>query len=277
MRKLVLLVMVLLLAVPAFAQNCSDPTGCNVAFNVYVEKYKAIYDYTLNAKFFFTFAYIELDPKALADCEVFKCDYNAGNYVKSFVGTYDDNITDSFSRFEGIGQANQAAGFAVNQGNVVAIAATEGTKKSAAMTEVGVEQTNYFNHLDSCINLTASTITDSFNRFDGIGQVNQSPGSMNNQNNVVAVSAGLTGSSGNSGNTETYGGGRSYENGVLATNDTFLSQNNVFNCAQVNFAYSYNSISSSFNGFTGIGQANQSSGSMNNQANIVSISFAGNR
>jgi hypothetical protein len=276
MKKLVLLVMVLLLAVPALAteNGCSDPTGCNVAFNVNVEKDKVICDYTLNAKFFFTFAYIDLDPKALADCEVFKCDYNTGNVVKSFVGTYDDNMTGSFSRFEGIGQANQAAGFAVNQGNVVAIAATEGTKKSAAMTEVGVEQTNYNNKLESCIDQTTSTICDSFNRFDGIGQVNQSPGSMNNQNNVVAVSAGLTGSSGGA---ETYGGGRSYENGVLATNDTFLSQNNVNNCAQVNFAYSYNSISSSFNGFTGIGQANQSSGSMNNQANIVSISFAGNR
>jgi hypothetical protein len=273
MKKLVLLVMVLLLAVPALAQNCSDPTGCNVSFDVNVEKDKVICDYTLNAKFFFTFAFTVLDPNSLADCEVFKCDYNTGNVVKSFVGTYDDNMTGSFSRFEGIGQANQAAGFAVNQGNVVAIAATEGTKKSAAMTEVGVEQTNYNNKLESCFDLTASTICDSFNTFNGIGQVNQSPGSMNNQNNVVAVSAGLTGSGSSGG--ESFGYSR--ENGVLATNDTFLSQNNVYNCAQVNFAYSYNSISGSFNGFTGIGQANQSSGSMNNQANIVSISFAGNR
>jgi hypothetical protein len=279
MKKLVLLVMVLLLAVPAVAQmSCpSDPGGCNVSFDVNVEKDKKICEFTLNAKFFFTFAEICLDPKALADCEVFKCDYNYSNFVCQTGGILEDIMSGSFNRFEGIGQANQAAGFMVNQGNVVAIAATEGTKKSAAMTEVGVEQTNYYNELKSCFDLTSATIYDSFNRFDGIGQVNQSPGSMNNQNNVVAVSAGLTGSSGNSGNTETYGGGRSYENGVLATNDTFLSQNNVFNCAQVNFAYSYNSISSSFNGFTGIGQANQSSGSMNNQANIVSISFAGNR
>jgi hypothetical protein len=180
------------------------------------------------------------------------------NIVASKLGFYKDYIDGSFNGFEGIGQANQAAGYAVNQGNVVAIAATEGTKKSAAMTEVGVDQTNYFNNLISCFDISKATISDSFNRFDGIGQVNQSPGSMNNQNNVVAVSAGL-------------------ETGVLATNDTFLTQNNVFNYASVNFAFNSNSITSSFNNFTGIGQTNQSSGSMNNQANIVSVSFAGNR
>lgn len=258
MKKLVLLVMVLLLAVPAFASECSDPTGCNVAFNVNVEKDKKICEFTLNAKLFLTFAFINLDPESLATVEVFKCDLNTLNIVASKLGLYQDLMDGSFNGFEGIGQANQAAGFAVNQGNIVAIGATEGTRKSAAMTEVGVEQTNYFNTLTSCFDLSFATINDSFNRFDGIGQANQSPGSMNNQNNVVAVSAGL-------------------ETGVLATNDTFLTQNNVFNYASANFAFSSNTITSSFNNFTGIGQANQSSGSMNNQANIVSISFAGNR
>jgi len=266
MKKLVLLVMVLLLAVPAVSQmSCpSDPGGCNVSFDVNVEKDKKICDLTLNAKLFFTLAVTCLEPDALADCEVFKCDLNAYNYVNLYASKFEDSICGSFNNFEGIGQANQAAGYAVNQGNVVAIAATEGTKKSAAMTEVGVEQTNTGNMLYSdpyCFfagTESVAKIDNSFNRFDGIGQANQSPGSMNNQNNVVAVSAGL-------------------ETGVLATNDTFLTQNNVFNCANVSFATNSNLITGSFNGFTGIGQTNQSSGSMNNQANIVSVSFAGNR
>jgi hypothetical protein len=116
-----------------------------------------------------------------------------------------------------------------------------------------------------------ATIANSFNCFDGIGQVNQSPGSMNNQNNVVAVSAGLTGSG------SPCGWWGSSENGLLATNDTFLAQNNVDNWAFPSGAYNSNLITGSFNGFTGIGQANQSSGSMNNQANIVSVSFAGSK
>jgi hypothetical protein len=276
MKKLVLLVMVLLLAVPAvsFGTGCSDPTGCNVSFDVNVYKNKTICEFTYNDKVFFTFANICLEPKALADCEVFKCDYNYSNFVYQTGGILEDTMSGSFNNFTGIGQANQAAGFMVNQGNVVAIAATEGTKKSAAMTEVGVEQTNKYNdyyYSARCYDHNWTTIECSFNGFDGIGQANQSAGSMNNQNNVVAVSAGLSGSG------SACGWWGSSENGLLATNDTFLAQNNVDNCATVYNAYNSNLITGSFNGFCGIGQANQATGSMNNQANIVSVSFAGNK
>ena len=59
------------------------------------------------------------------------------------------------------------------------------------MTEVGVEQENYDNCLKASFTLSIDSISDSFNDFTGIGQANQSAGSMNNQNNVVAISAGL--------------------------------------------------------------------------------------
>ena len=63
------------------------------------------------------------------------------------------------------------------------------------MTEVGVDQENYNNCLEATLTLSFDSISGSFNRFTGIGQANQSAGSMNNQNNVVAISAGLADSS----------------------------------------------------------------------------------
>ena len=47
------------------------------------------------------------------------------------------------------------------------------------------------------VDMTAAVLTqtdnmiNSFNYFIGIGQSNQSAGSMNNQNNVVAIAAGV--------------------------------------------------------------------------------------
>jgi hypothetical protein len=179
--------------------------------------------------------------------------------VDSFFGTYTDSITDSFNDFTGIGQANQAAGYSNNQGNVVAAAVTINSLETAAMTQVAVEQTNYLNLLTSDTDVNTDTITDSFNGFTGIGQANQSAGHMNNQNNVVAISAGLGDSSA----------------GVVATNDTYLTQSNTFGVITASLPFNTNTISGSFSGFTGIGQVNQSAGSLNNQANIVSIAFAG--
>jgi hypothetical protein len=105
------------------------------------------------------------------------------------------------------------------------------------------------------------TISNSFNNFTGIGQANQAAGSMNNQNNVVAISAGLTDSC--------------PEGGVVAANDTYLTQKNSANWAFPSYAYNVNTVTNSFNNFTGIGQVNQAAGSMNNQANIVSIAYTG--
>jgi hypothetical protein len=63
----------------------------------------------------------------------------------------------------------------------------------------------------------------------------------------------------------------------VAVNDTYLTQKNTLGWASVSFAINSNNINDSFNGFTGIGQVNQSAGSMNNQANIVSIAYTGPR
>ncbi len=99
--------------------------------------------------------------------------------------TFTDLIDRSFNDFSGVGQANQAAGMANNQNNIVAIAfSTNGAK--VAESDVNLDQINVNNFLfDSGVTRT-NTITGSFNNFQGIGQANQSAGNFNNQSNIVA-------------------------------------------------------------------------------------------
>ncbi len=99
--------------------------------------------------------------------------------------TFTDLIDNSFNKFSGVGQANQASGMANNQNNIVAIAfSTNGAK--VAESDVNLDQVNVNNFIfDSGVTRT-NTITGSFNNFQGIGQVNQSAGNFNNQSNIVA-------------------------------------------------------------------------------------------
>jgi hypothetical protein len=135
------------------------------------------------------------------------------------------------------------------------------------------------------------TMCDSFNYFNGIGQSNQSAGSMNNQGNVVSVAA--------------VGNLKTYASALAAVGDT-----NTDNKISVNYKptvtvtkkdgegeislgplhadldycetvicitpsrevlHQTDSLTASFNGFKGIGQNNQSAGSMNNQNNMVAV------
>lgn len=283
MKKLLplfLAVLLVALAVPALAQMSMTPApvvdpDCNVHFDVSVDKTVTITQTVDITKDLNLYVNADITPDEWAQCEVFKCDKNTGNSVfEIFDPTLvasDLNvnyINTSFNDFAGIGQANQAAGSLNNQGNIVAVAATSaGTltdslgafrdSEALSHTEVAVEQVNTDNCLISILVTHLDTITGSFNNFAGIGQANQAAGFMNNQNNVVAISANLEGP------------------GVVALNDTFLTQQNAGNSA-IMVAVNYNAtIDGSFSGFQGIGQVNQSPGSMNNQANIVSISYAG--
>jgi len=257
MKKFIIVLMaisLMALAVPALAD-------CDLDFTVDVTKTATVDKYVSIDKYFTFVVTAYIDPDALAECDVFKCDLNEHNKVDSYLGTYTDDLTCSFNNFTGIGQANQAAGYGNNQGNIVAAAIVSTDKKVAAMTEVAVEQKSYFNTLYSELDYSFDTISGSFKEFTGIGQANQSAGHMNNQNNVVAISAGLT--------------DRCGDDGVVAANDTYLTQKNSANWAFPSYALNVNTVTNSFNNFTGIGQVNQAAGSMNNQANVVSIAYTG--
>jgi hypothetical protein len=98
---------------------------------------------------------------------------------------FTDRIENSFNKFTGVGQANQAAGFANNQNNIVAIAfSTNGAL--VAESDVNLDQINVNNAVTDINVVRTNTVTNSFNGFTGIGQVNQSSGNFNNQSNIVA-------------------------------------------------------------------------------------------
>jgi len=96
-----------------------------------------------------------------------------------------DIITNSFNKFCGLGQANQASGSMNNQNNIVAIAfSTNGAKVAEA--DVNLDQINVKNVAYEHNVTRTNRVCNSFNDFQGIGQVNQSAGNFNNQSNIVA-------------------------------------------------------------------------------------------
>jgi hypothetical protein len=269
-----LAVLLLGLAVPALAEYES----CDVDFNVQVDKKVYIDQCIFVKKDLDLKVDVRTDPDEWAQCEVYKCDLNKGNEVFEIFDPLlipcdlnVDTIYNSFNGFSGIAQVNQSAGSLNNQGNITAIAVTNndkvkdrwgawGERERSSLglshTEVAVEQVNTDNCLVSILTTHRDTIEGSFTNFRGIAQVNQAAGFMNNQNNVVGLSANLN-------------------DGVVALSDAFLTQSNTENKATF-VAVNYSAaINSSFNGSTGIAQVNQAPGSMNNQANIVSFSYAG--
>ena len=224
------------------------------------------------------------DPKARADAEAVKNDLNYNNDMQVGDSTFADNMSGSFVGFIGIGQSNQAAGQMNNQGNVAAVAfVSDNNAYASSLAAVGVSNKNNeytANHAKDSLGCytdwwtPAATLTqtdnmlNSFTGFIGIGQSNQSAGSMNNQNNAVSVAAGV--------NEDSKGGwcGFSGGNGMVAIAGSELAMTNSCNKFQLDKATFTNNMNGSFNSFVGIGQSNQSAGNMNNQANVVSVAAA---
>ncbi len=291
MKKVLLLVMavsLLAFAAPALAQDLApsliieDLEGCDVAFDVDVYKDKTIRILKDVDKYLDLKVDVKVDPAEWADVEVFKCDLNQNNSVdEKWVETKDEIAgSGSFNGFAGIAQVNQAAGVMNNQGNITAIAVTNNfgggvlessgggepgddliDPGSVALAEVAVQLENNDNNYTSSGSGSQhmDKIENSFSGFRGIANVNQASGHMNNQNNVVGIAANLDPA------------------GVVAEADTFLAMANCGNQAASGIEDLRNKaeINSSFNGACGIANVNQSPGSMNNQANIVTISYAG--
>lgn len=98
----------------------------------------------------------------------------------------------------------------------------------------------------------SDTIDDSFSDGTGVVGVNQASGSLNNQNNALAVALG--------------------DHVVHALGEADLGQYNTFNQVDVTDQVRTDTISGgSFANFQGVAMVNQSSGSINNQANVVDL------
>ncbi len=96
------------------------------------------------------------------------------------------------------------------------------------------------------------TIDNAFVDGSGIVGINQSAGSINNQDNSVGIAIG--------------------ENSVFALGEVDLGQFNTFNLVDVIDIARIDTITNgAFSGFSGVATVNQSSGAMNNQANVVNM------
>jgi hypothetical protein len=278
------------LAVPVWAQYTPPGNGgtldshCDVSLDGQVTFKKDVNIKQTRDDYFRTDVNARFDPKARADAEAVKNDLNYNNYMEVGASTFTDNMNYSFNAFVGIGQSNQAAGQMNNQGNVAAVAfVSDNDAYASSLAAVGVSNKNNeytANHRKDSYGCytdwwaPASTVSQtdnmsySFNGFIGIGQSNQSAGSMNNQNNAVAVAAGV--------NEDSKGGWCGFSGGksMVAMAGSELAMTNSCNKFQIDKATFTNNMTGSFNGFVGIGQSNQSAGNMNNQANVVSVAAA---
>ena len=163
-------------------------------------------------------------------------------------------ITGSMIANTGIVGVNQDSGTGNNQGNVTAVALTdvEAFANSQASADQVTDRNSVFAEDSSKEDLLRDSISGNF----GIVGANQSTGNMNNQGNEVAVAASLL------------------ENGVLvALAEADLGQVSTNNLVDEVSTDKLDRILNSINGNHGIVGFNQTSGNMNNQANVVSISF----
>jgi phage tail protein X len=99
------------------------------------------------------------------------------------VKKFNDHIDDAFNKFVVVGQDNRDAGFADTQKNVHVFSPKVGL---LALSEVQLRQVTGENHIFFDKIYRNSTIEKSFNSFIGVGQANQSTGSINNQGNIFS-------------------------------------------------------------------------------------------
>ncbi len=173
------------------------------------------------------------------------------------------DITNSVNENQGVIGLNQDTSNMVNQANLVSLALTNtgnGTEEaSLTNSQAEAEQINTFNRVthfevldvDLTPDLTAS-IEGSINDNTGVVGVNQNAGNMNNQLNALALAVGL--------------------GSKFALSEASLGQFNVGNSVDEIETVKTNLLSFSVNGNSGIVGVNQSTGNMNNQASLVSMS-----
>jgi len=268
MKKLLPLILVAVLVAftaPSFAGvgDALDyifPAGNSLDMKIRSSKFVLDAELTATADLYLTYMCKEFEPNSHAAAKVFKCDTNVGNFYDprcqrppSYNSDPLDSITSSFTTSTGIVQVNQAAGYMNNQGNAAAVAAVNNglayTAAEAVVSEVNASNTIY----DPGFNW--DKIDGSFGTVQGLVQINQSSGSMNNQNNAAAIAVGSS--------------------GLVALADARLVQSNTGNqvlTAGYGTLCNANTINNSFGNVTGCVQVNQSAGSLNNQANVLAVS-----
>lgn len=256
----------------------------------------------------FVYEYISVD--AVAEQLIIKNQRNQFNFVEDENADALASIDGSVTGASGIVLINQSPGFINNQGNEVSVTAantpgntgyrpvpstrtTQGEttgisdwRSTAAVerfqestsgvfvhAEVSVEQINGWSPntptgpnsptqwANEYVNTFGSILTDSINGSfadgAGVAGVNQASGSLNNQNNALAIAIG--------------------DEAVYALGEADLGQFNTYNNVDTIDQVRTDEIAGgSFDNYSGVAMVNQSSGSLNNQANVVDIAVTAN-
>lgn len=208
---------------------------------------------------------IDVDVVRASEAEGVLNQRNENNVVRGLQSAVTDEnkrgalIGDSINLNLGIVGVNQDGGGNMNnQANVVSISAVLGDEylPGFANSQASAEQINTNNFVDSRENYLTGphkrdNIAGSVNDNHGIVGVNQTVGNMNNQANMVVIAVA--------------------EDALVALSEADLGQTNSLNTVIEFGTVKLDTISGSINRNTGIVGVNQSSGNMNNQANVVSI------
>jgi hypothetical protein len=303
MKKLIpflLVALLLALTVPALAGN-GDVQWAATKTIALTEKfdYSETVDIKGGASFIFTG---EAWAKIQEQQELYSLTLNQLNTVSTTnpVKTKIATIGTSYNSGSGIANVNQAPGNMNNQGNEVAISL--GTKGTAPAGVTPIEDTFFGMYCEAQVvsvqyngiffdpnnaktdnNLALGgtrnpapniyntggfdkndTIGNSFNGFAGVASVNQSAGDLNNQGNATAIAGGVD------------------QVIVKAATNVVLAQANAYNNMHegppgFNAGNNTNDTitNNAFGGAFGVFNVNQSSGSLNNQKNVVTIGFSG--
>ncbi|MBI4641953.1 MAG: hypothetical protein HY731_14785 [Candidatus Tectomicrobia bacterium] len=196
-----------------------------------------------------------------AESEVVVIDESNGNRL-----TENDNVDSSavienrsFEGVNGIIGINQSPGSLNNQGNSVSVSFVKEGTDSFLNSNASVSSSASDNQV-TAIDAERSNIIESsaFEAATGIISINQSAGNINVQHNIVSLSIGGSPVSAISNiELERINGSQLANNVVLEQNVSKIDRIERF----------------AFQGASGIISINQSSGNMNNQMNIVTISY----
>jgi len=163
----------------------------------------------------------------------------------------------SFNGATGVVGVNQAPGSLNNQGNTAAVAYTQSTGTAILGSSASAEKLNDQNFVSADLSTRTDLITGSFTGVIGIIGVNQASGNINNQDNAASMAVGST--------------------SVLAISEADLGLVNGGNTATYLATTRTDTLTGVFGTAAGIVGVNQSSGDMNNQANVASISILTSR
>lgn len=206
---------------------------------------------------------VDVDLEQAAENGVFIKAINDSVAACDFCNYKEAKLENSITNNTGTVQVNQASGHINNQANVISIAVDSlpggsppptADKLSFTESQVVLEQANL-----NTITLTYDSdlyanILGSINSNTGVVQFNQNSSNVNNQHNIIAVAVGSA---------------------AVALNEVALGQVNANLKAGDLDVTRITYIGNSINSNTGVVQVNQNVGTLNNQANIVSLSGTG--